>query len=86
MVAGEIKNLSDSSRDAAKDSNDTSAKVKKFMEDLRQQAENLSGLVFQVDQRVDTLAAATEQIAASTKLVEELSGQIQEELLKIQKL
>ncbi len=56
------------------------------MEDLRQQAENLSGLVFQVDQRVDTLAAATEQIAASTKLVEELSGQIQEELLKIQKL
>lgn len=86
VVAGEIKNLSDSSRDAAKDSNDTSAKVKKFMEDLRQQAENLSGLVFQVDQRVDTLAAATEQIAASTKLVEELSGQIQEELLKIQKL
>ncbi len=86
VVAGEIKNLSDSSRNAAKDSNDTSAKVKQFMEDLRQQAENLSTLVFQVDERVDTLAAATEEISASTKLVEVLSGNIQDELIKIQKL
>lgn len=86
VVAGEIRKLSDSSRDAAKDSNDTSAKVKKFMEDLRKQAENLSGLVFHVDERVDILAAATEEISASTKLVEELSERIQKELAKIQSL
>ena len=86
VVAGQIRNLSDSSRDAVRDSNDTSAKVKAFMEDLRQQAEKLSSLVYQVDERVDTLAAATEEISASTKLVEELSGQIQAELIKIQGL
>lgn len=84
VVADEIKGLSDSSRGAAQDSNKNSAEVREFMENLMEQADTLSELVVKVDGRVSNLAAATEQISASTKMVESLSKQIQDKLAEIE--
>lgn len=84
VVADEIKQLSDSSRAAAQDSSKNSAEVRSFMENLMEQAETLSELVSQVDGRVANLAAATEEISASTKMVESLSKNIQTSLSQLQ--
>ena len=84
VVAEEIKNLSDSSRMAAQESNTNSQEVRGFMEGLMEQADVLARLVGQVDDRVSNLAAVTEEIAASTKVVEELSKRIQEKMAEIQ--
>lgn len=77
VVAGQIKTLSDSSRSAAQDSNQNSVEIRKFMENLSEQADKLSGLVEQVNDRVSNFATSTEEIAASTKVVEEMSKNIQ---------
>lgn len=84
VVADEIKQLSDSSRGAAQDSSKTSAEVREFMGSLKEQADTLSNLVIQADGRVSNLAAATQEISASTKMVESLSRQIQEKLSEIE--
>lgn len=86
IVADEIKILSESSKNAAQDSNSNAVKVRTFMEALMKQADTLSGLVSQVDSRVANLAAATEEISASTELVENLSRQILERLEEIKRL
>ncbi len=83
VVADEIKELSNSSRAAAQDSSKNSAEVRTFMKSLMEQADTLTQLVGQVDGRVANLAAATEEIAASTKLVESLSKEIQDNLEEI---
>lgn len=86
VVADEIKILSESSRSAAEDSNSNSAKVRVSMQNLVKQAGILTELVGQVDSRVANLAASTEEISASTELVENLSKQIKEKLEEIKKL
>ncbi len=80
VVATEIKSLSESSQNAAFDTTNNSAEIKKYMNSLMDQAKKLSELVRQVDGRVNNLAAATEEISASTKVVEELSREIQSRL------
>lgn len=86
VVADEIKILSESSKNAAEDSNSNAIKVRTFMKNLTEQANTLTELVAQVDSRVANLAAATEEIAASTELVGNLSKQIQEKLEEIKRL
>ena len=56
------------------------------MQTLIEQAENLSKHILQVDERISNLAASTEEISASTRMVETLSGQIQEKLEEIKNL
>lgn len=85
VVADQIKDLSESSRSAAQDSNSNSTEVKGFMQKLMEQAAKLNELVQNVDTRVENLAAATEEISASTKLVEELSCEIQKRMEEIKK-
>ncbi len=85
VVADQIKDLSESSRSAAQDSNSNSTEVKSFMQGLMEQAARLNELVAHVDTRVENLAAATEEISASTKLVEELSVKIQKRMEEIKK-
>ncbi|MCI5619962.1 MAG: methyl-accepting chemotaxis protein [Lachnospiraceae bacterium] len=80
VVAEEIKTLSESSRSAAQDSNQNSEAIRKFMENLMGQAESLSKLVKKIDERVSSFAASTEEIAAETKVVEEMSQNIQTRL------
>ena len=86
VVATEIKSLSESSQNAAKDTTNNSMEIKKYMEDLMEQARKLSDLVRQVDGRVNNLAAATQEISASTKVVEDMSKQIQGSLQEIREL
>lgn len=86
VVATEIKSLSESSESAAHDTTENSDEIKRFMENLMEQANTLSGLVRQVDERVDTLAAATQEMSASTRVVEDMSNQIQEKLESIKNL
>ena len=86
VVATEIKELSESSQDAAQDSTNNSGEIKKYMMNLMDQAKTLSDLVSQVDGRITTLAASTEQISASTRLVEKMSQQIQDRLNSINHL
>ena len=86
VVASEIKSLSDLSQNAANDTTNNSAEIKKYMEDLMEQATKLTNLVRQVDGRVSNLAAATQEISASTKIVEDMSRQIQERLQTIRGL
>lgn len=83
VVADQIKTLSDSSRNAAQDSNQNSVEIRKFMENLTEQADTLSKLVSQVNDRVGNLAAATEEISASTKVVEDMSKNIQDMLAEL---
>lgn len=83
VVADEIKALSESSRKAAQDSSKNSTEVRGFMNDLMKQADTLSTLVSHVEDRVANQVAATEEITASTKMVEDLARQIQEKLAKI---
>lgn len=84
VVAKEIKGLSDSSRIAAQDSDANSKEIEDFMSGLMRQTDRLAMLVGEVDNRVANLAATTEEIAASTKFVEELSQKIQHKMAQIQ--
>ncbi len=77
VVAEQIKTLSDSSRNAAQDSSQNSVEIRKFMESLSEQADTLSTLVASVNDRVSNFAASTEEISASTRVVEEMSRNIQ---------
>ncbi len=83
VVADQIKTLSESSRNAAQDSNKNSVEIRSFMENLTEQANNLVRLVSQVNDRVNNFAAATEEISASTKVVEDMSRRVQEKLTEL---
>ena len=83
VVAEQIKTLSDSSRSAAQDSSQNSVEIRKFMEDLSAQADKLSQLVQQVNDRVSNFAASTEEISASSRVVEERSKRVQDMLKEL---
>ncbi len=83
VVADQIKTLSDSSRGAAQDSSANSEEIRKFMENLNEQADTLTTLVKQVNDRVSNFAASTEEIAASTRVVEELSERVMDRLKEL---
>ena len=83
VVAEQIKTLSDSSRSAAQDSSQNSVEIRKFMEDLTAQADKLSELVQRVNDRVSNFAASTEEISASSRVVEEMSKRVQEMLTEL---
>lgn len=86
VVATEIKSLSESSQNAAYDTTNNSMEIKKYIGNLMEQAKTLSELVRQVDGRVSNLAAATEEIAASSRIVGDTSEKIQESLQRIRSL
>lgn len=83
VVAEQIKTLSDSSRSAAQDSSQNSVEIRKFMEDLTAQADKLSELVQRVNDRVSNFAASTEEISASSRVVEEMSKRVQDMLTEL---
>ncbi|MBQ6815252.1 MAG: hypothetical protein IJP13_06920 [Lachnospiraceae bacterium] len=53
------------------------------MELLTEQADMLTNLVKQVNDRVSNFAAATEEISASTRVVEEMSRRVQDRLAEL---
>lgn len=76
VVAEEIKNLSENSRVTAVDSNNTKEEISRAIEKLLEESEHLVEIVNEVNGRMMTLAASTEEIAASTDTVTELSSDL----------
>lgn len=76
VVAEEIKNLSENSRVTAVDSNNTKEEISHAIEKLLEESEHLMEIVNDVNGRMMTLAASTEEIAASTDAVTELSSDL----------
>ena len=76
VVAEEIKNLSENSRVTAVDSNNTKEEISRAIEKLLAESEHLVEIVNDVNGRMMTLAASTEEIAASTDTVTDLSSDL----------
>lgn len=76
VVAEEIKSLSENSRATAVDSNNNKEEISKAIENLLQESEHLVEIVNEVNERMTNLAASTEQIAASTDTVQEISSDL----------
>lgn len=76
VVASEIKNLSDSSQNMAQDSQRNKEEIVVAINALNNEAEKLIKIVDEVNGRITTLAASTEEIAASTDAVNEIANDL----------
>lgn len=76
VVASEIKNLSESSHSTAQDSQRNKDEIVVAIDALNEEAERLVRIVDEVNRRITTLAASTEEIAASTELVNEITNDL----------
>lgn len=86
VVAEQIKVLSEVSHDAAQGSDTNKEQIVRAMDKLSRSSENLIDVVNKVNGRISTLAANTQEIAASTNVVEELSYEMQQKFNKIREL
>lgn len=86
VVAQEIKTLSDVSKGAADGSNRNKERIIEAMERLKQNSENLMHVVDDVNQRITNLASSTEEIAASTTIIEQLTVELRKKFETIQAL
>ncbi len=80
IIAENIKKLADSSKETAADSEANQAKIEEAIEMLLQKAEQLIGIIDDVNQKVTSLAAATEEIAAATVEVGGVSESLKEKM------
>ena len=82
VVAGEIKSLSDSSKNVAADSNMNKDEITGALGQIIKESEEMINVIATVNQRITNLAASTEEIAATTDMLkgisEDLKGQITE--------
>lgn len=76
VVAEEIKNLSENSRVTAVDSNSNKEEISNAIERLIAESEHLIEIIDDVNERMTNLAASTEEIAASTDTVQEISSDL----------
>ncbi len=76
IIAENIKKLADSSKDTAADSEANQAKIGEAVETLMAKADQLIQIIDGVNQRVMSLAAATDEIAAATTEVGEVSTKL----------
>lgn len=76
VVAQEIKTLSDVSKGAADDSNKNKERIVEAMNKLIQNSESLMQVVDNVNERITTLAASTEEIAASATIIGEVADDL----------
>lgn len=86
VVAQEIKTLSDVSKGAADDSNRNKARIVEAMDRLIKSAEDLMHVVDDVNQRITNLAASTEEISASTTIIEQVTAELRNKFETIQSL
>lgn len=86
VVAEEIRKLSESSNVTAADSDKNKEAIAQAMQLLTDEANKLVKIIDDVNQRISNLAASTQEIAASTTLIGNISNQLQfmfEEINKI---
>lgn len=86
VVAEEIKNLSDSSKNTALDSNKNKDEIVAAMEVLAKESDRLMETVDQVNERINNLAASTEEIAASANMIGEISDGLKEKFEELRRL
>ncbi|MDE6615643.1 MAG: transcriptional regulator, partial [Lachnospiraceae bacterium] len=80
VVADEINNLAMSSRDTASKSNDSQEKILQYVSKIIEDSQNLMDVATDINLRVDSLAASTEQIAASAEVILTTSDDVKDRL------
>ena len=80
VVATEINDLAKSSRETVESSNQGQEKIEKAMRAINAEANNLLEVVAKVCDRTQNLAASTEEIAASSASITEISNIVKEKL------
>ena len=80
VVADEINNLATSSRDTASRSNDSQGKILQYVSKIIEDSQNLMDITTDINLRVDSLAASTEQIAASAEVILTTSDDVKDRL------
>ena len=78
VVAEEIKNLSETSRVTAEDSNSNKVEISNAIDELIRESDHLIEIIDDVNDRMTNLAASTEEIAASTDAVQEISTDLKQ--------
>ena len=86
VVAQEIKNLSEVSRGAADDSNKNKAMISEAIDLLATDSEKLIRVVDSVNDRINNLAASTEEIAASATVIGQVANELRGKFEKINEL
>lgn len=86
VVAQQIKTLSNVSKGAADDSNRNKEQIVAAMDKLIENSGNLMKVVDQVNERITTLAASTEEIAASATIIGEVADELHNKFEKINSL
>ena len=82
----EIKNLSEVSRGAADDSNKNKAMISEAIDLLATDSEKLIRVVDSVNDRINNLAASTEEIAASATVIGQVANELRGKFEKINEL
>ncbi len=80
VVADEINNLATSSRDTASRSNASQGKILQYVSKIIEDSQNLMDITTDINLRVDSLAASTEQIAASAEVILTTSDDVKDRL------
>ncbi|MCX4328644.1 MAG: methyl-accepting chemotaxis protein [Lachnospiraceae bacterium] len=80
VVADEINNLATSSRDTASRSNESQEKILQYVSKIIEDSKNLMDITTDINIRVDSLAASTEQIAASADIILSASDDVKDKL------
>lgn len=80
VVADEINNLATSSRDTASRSNESQGKILQYVSKIIEDSQNLMDITTDINIRVDSLAASTEQIAASAEVILTTSDDVKDRL------
>jgi len=80
VVAGQIKNLAENSKEIANESNVNKDEITELVTALLNDAENLIGTVADVNDRTQTLAGSSEEMAASTDTILNIANQVKEDL------
>lgn len=86
VVAEEIKNLSESSKNTALESNANKEEIVDAINTLTTEATRLMQIVDDVNERINNLAASTEEIAASATLIGEVSDGLKETFDRMQNM
>lgn len=86
VVAQEIKRLSESTRDTSTNSNQNKEEIIQALAMLWHESEKLMEVVGEVNQRINHLAASSQEISSSAEVIEQVSLALQEKLLQLHDL
>ena len=83
IIAENIKKLADSSKDTASDSDRNKEEIQGAINNLFTDAENLISVIDGVNTRVTSLAASTQEIAASADVISTISSDLRDKLSRL---